>query len=797
MSVAFPDTDEQRKKKAKPKSGGFQSMGLSHVIFKGIIRKGYKVPTPIQRKTIPLLMSGQDVVAMARTGSGKTAAFLIPMFEKLKTHSAKVGVRAIILSPTRELALQTFKFTQELGRFSDLRSVLILGGDNMDGQFGDLHTNPDIIVATPGRFLHLLVEMNLSLVTTEYIVFDEADRLFEMGFAEQLREILARLPDSRQTALFSATLPKVLVDFAKAGLKSPTLVRLDVDTKLPENLQTQFFHVRREDKAALLVYTLRELIPADKMTVIFVASKHHVEFVRELLLALNIACTYSYGALDHTARKINVAKFRAGRVKVLIVTDVAARGIDIPMLDYVINFDFPPAPKLFVHRVGRVARAGRSGTALSFIGADEMPFLIDLHVFLGRKFTPATKRTGDVMDGVFGAVPQALLDEERESVTNLLANSVELTNMLGVMTNSYKLYDKTRTPAAAESVKRAKQVEEIGYAIHPRFLDQLSEGQLEKEMVLKSLSAYKPSQTVFEVNKKPTDPASIMMVEKRAAHEMFRRDPKARRKELLEQADWMRDRTVTAKQHASGLEESTGDDLTEAFSSIVAPGRNRAAIMGKRDADATEGEGKAKRSKVTIEKTEDNNVFIPYQASARAHTNEEGAFARDAHTAVIELNGDEDSTMTQASERKTWDRKKKKFVGASGDQKMIKTESGNKIPATFRSHRYDDWSAKNHAERQRPGEEEDAKTIRRWSKDARTRRRGWHTNNEKDNQQEVQTKKGKKVMKPKIAKRGGEMRAKEQIFKDRKRKERLQDHAAKKQRQRASKGKGKGGGKKR
>jgi hypothetical protein len=225
-------------------------------------------------------------------------------------------------------------------------------------------------------------------------------------------------------------------------------------------------------------------------------------------------------------------------------------------------------------------------------------------------------------------------------------------------------------------VKRAKQVEEIGYAIHPRFLDQLSTGQLEKEMVLKSLSAYKPSQTVFEVNKKPTDPTSIMMVEKRlvqtqtprslsiglttftvfrAAHDMFRRDPIARRKELLEQADWMRDRTVGANQHASGLEQSTGDDLTEAFSSIVAPGRNRAAIMGKRDADNTQvaGDGKAKRSKVTIEKTEDSSVWIPYQASARAN-NEEGAFARDADTAVIELHGDEDATMTQAAERKTW-----------------------------------------------------------------------------------------------------------------------------------------------
>lgn len=164
-------------------------------------------------------------MAMARTGSGKTACFLIPLFEKLKVRSAKAGARALILSPTRELSLQTLKFAKELGRFTDLKTAVILGGDSMEDQFAVLHGNPDIIVATPGRFLHVCVEMELKLNNIEYIVFDEADRLFEMGFGEQLNEVVNRLPDSRQTLLFSATLPKVLVEFAKAGLSDPVLIR--------------------------------------------------------------------------------------------------------------------------------------------------------------------------------------------------------------------------------------------------------------------------------------------------------------------------------------------------------------------------------------------------------------------------------------------------------------------------------------------------------------------------------------------------------------------------------------------
>lgn len=276
------EVDRPRSSKAKT---GFQAMGLSFNMLKGITKRGYKIPTPVQRKTIPLILEGRDVVAMAKTGtsihqfdhqftvstvntpnwrwfhstpikgSGKTACFLIPMFEKLQTRSPNSNARALILSPTRELAVQTFKFIKEIGKYMDLKTILVLGGDPMSAQFQAIHSCPDIIVATPGRFLHLCVEMELKLSAIrkytgawlfasrkfhfhynkwhfsiphppEYVVFDEADRLFEMGFGEQLNETLARLPDSRQMVMFSATLPKMLVDFAKAGLSDPVLIRL-------------------------------------------------------------------------------------------------------------------------------------------------------------------------------------------------------------------------------------------------------------------------------------------------------------------------------------------------------------------------------------------------------------------------------------------------------------------------------------------------------------------------------------------------------------------------------------------
>lgn len=246
--------------KSGKKAGAFQTMGLNTHLLKAITRKGFSVPTPIQRKTIPLILDGQDVVGMARTGSGKTAAFVIPMIEKLKSHSAKVGARAVVLSPSRELALQTLKVVKEMSKGTDLRTTLLVGGDSLEEQFSSMTSNPDIVIATPGRFEHLKVEMGLELSSVRYVVFDEADRLFEMGFAAQLLEIMHSMPSTRQTLLFSATLPKSLVEFARAGLQEPKLVRLDAETKIAPGLESAFFTVKRTDKEGALLHLLQSTL---------------------------------------------------------------------------------------------------------------------------------------------------------------------------------------------------------------------------------------------------------------------------------------------------------------------------------------------------------------------------------------------------------------------------------------------------------------------------------------------------------------------------------------------------------
>ena len=382
-TIAFPggesdDDDESENdapiKKKKGKTGGFQSMDLSSAVYKSVMRKGYRIPTPIQRRAIPPIMAGRDVVAMARTGSGKTAAFLIPMLERLGVHSDTVGVRGLVLSPTRELAMQTHKFCIDLSHFVQpaLRFALLVGGDAVEDQFETLARNPDVMVATPGRLQHVLVDAQLSLQRVEYVVFDEADRLFEMGFASQLDAILASVPTSRQTVLFSATMPSQLAEFTRARLHEPELIRLDLETKISDSLEIVFFKVRPQEKLGALLIVLAQVLSKQEQTIVFVSTRHHVEMIAELLAGASFECAAIYGTLDAAARKIALGKFRAGKAKVLVVTDVAARGIDVPLLDNVVNFDFPPKPKLFVHRAGRAARAGRAGRAVSLVEPEEL-----------------------------------------------------------------------------------------------------------------------------------------------------------------------------------------------------------------------------------------------------------------------------------------------------------------------------------------------------------------------------------------------------------------------------------------
>ncbi|KAG7224063.1 hypothetical protein INR49_015321 [Caranx melampygus] len=542
------------------------------------------------------------------------------------------------------------KFTKELGRFTGLKTALILGGDRMDDQFAALHENPDIIIGTPGRLMHVIKEMNLKLQSVEYVVFDEADRLFEMGFAEQLQEIIRRLPDTRQTLLFSATLPKLLVEFARAGLTEPVLIRLDVDSKLSDQIKLSFFHLRMDNKPAMLLHLLRNVVKPHEQTVVFAATKHHVEYLKELLSSEGLECAYIYSALDQTARKINIGKFVHRKAMVLIVTDVAARGIDIPLLDNVINYNFPPKAKLFLHRVGRVGRAGRSGTAYSMVCPDEMPFVYDLHLFLGRPVQFATPEHTKDSEGVFGRVPQSILDDEGSHLIAAHENSLDLENLQRVSENAYKQYLKSRPNPSSESIRR----------------------------------------TIFEINSNSKTQASEVMRAKRSKDTRLV-DKFSKQKEVLA-ADSSLHQPVKASTadddytHNVGQEED--DDLKGVFSVVVG---------GKRRGPQEDEEGQPKNKK-SRQTGKDEEYYIPYRPKDLTLREEGTAFEQQASSAVLDLMGDEGDRMNQHKKIMKWDRKRKRFVrdtGKEDQKKKIKTDGGQVISnKKNKKNFYEEWKKK-------------------------------------------------------------------------------------------------------
>lgn len=703
-----PDTRElvRAQNKKKKKSGGFQSMGLSFPVYKGVMKKGYKVPTPIQRKTIPVILDGKDVVAMARTGSGKTAAFLLPMFEKLKAPQAQTGARALILTPTRELALQTMKFTKELGKFTRLKTALILGGDSMEDQFAALHENPDIIIGTPGRLMHVITDMNLKLHSVEYVVFDEADRLFEMGFAEQLQEIIRRLPDARQTLLFSATLPKLLVEFARAGLTEPVLIRLDVDSKLSDLIKLSFFYLRVDDKPALLLHLLRNVAKPQEQTVVFAATKHHVEYLNELLTSEGIECAYIYSALDQTARKINIGKFVHRKAMVLLVTDVAARGIDIPLLDNVINYNFPSKAKLFLHRVGRVGRAGRCGTAYSMVCPDEMPYVFDLHLFLGRPVQFATADHTTDSDGVFGRVPQSILDDEGSHLITAHENSLDLQNLHRVSENAYKQYLKSRPNPSTESVRRVKSTDVSSMAVHPLLGFGLEKNELQRLQLVDAIKSYKSKSTIFEINSNSKTPASEVMRKKRSKDNRVVDKFNKQREDVAAGSRLQQSvipRTSAAGDNDDGAQGNgkEEDDLQGVFSEVVG--------VKRRNLQEDEDRPKSKKSRET---GKDEEYYIPYRPkdfnSERGLSlgGEGSHFEQQASSAVLDLMGDEGDRLKQHQKIMRWDRKRKRFVRESGKEeqnKKIRTESGQIVNSKKRKNFYEEWKKKYKVDDAGPG----------------------------------------------------------------------------------------------
>ncbi|KAL3666008.1 hypothetical protein V7S43_008802 [Phytophthora oleae] len=698
--------------------GGFQHLGLSPSVFRGVMAMGYKVPTPIQRKSLPIVLSGKDCVAMARTGSGKTAAFLVPMVEKLKEHSTKIGVRAVILSPTRELAVQTLRFAKLLSKFTSLKMALIVGGEGMDQQFEAIAANPDVIVATPGRLMHLLQEIpDFNLKAVEYVVFDEADRIFEMGFAEQLQEILKNMPTSRQTLLFSATLPKALVQFARAGLSDPELIRLDVENKISENLKMAFFTVRSLDKPALFLYMVREFLPKNDQTIVFAATRHHVEFLHALLAANHIEASCAYGDMDQASRKINLGKFRAKKTNLLIVTDVAARGIDIPLLNNVLNYSFPPTAKLFVHRVGRAARAGRSGTAFSFVDPDETPFMVDLHLYIGRRLEdsspeesagtkPYSLSTMRVEDVHYGAFPNELIDQENEAIQELMRSHPHVSPLVKVCDNAYKAYARTRADPSKNSIRRGKEL--AVKKVHPLFQQEyvLDESKADKAAYIDSLQTFRPPQTIFEIaagahaSAKRSSPGVQMMVKKRKLHgkiiatETTKASDKAKAKEEAAAINAVAEKEEAADAAVDGLTGAKNEEKAEEAEEEVVPAPKKVFLSkherkqlkkrvaaGEKEEEVVKELTAAKESAITSKDEEegegasfkDDDNYIGYMKDGDYTT--EGFLAKSAdggkvnafaearlEEAILDVNPDEAIEMNKKRRILHWDVRKKKFV---------------------------------------------------------------------------------------------------------------------------------------
>ena len=419
--------------------------------------------------------------------------------------------------------------------------------------------------------MHLIVEMNLDLKSVQYVVFDEADRLFEMGFETALTEIINRLPPTRQTLLFSATLPKSLVEFAKAGLQTPKLVRLDAEGKISTDLRMSFFSVKQAEKDACLLFLLRDVIgvplgsnepeevpegkgkkkapsqyAAPHQTLIFVATKHHVEYLTVLLTTAGYSVSQIYGTLDQTARSIQMDRFRRGITNLLVVTDVAARGIDIPVLENVVNYDFPTGARVFVHRVGRTARAGRTGWAWSFLTTPELPYLLDLQLFLGRplKHRVSHEDTRAWSDSlVLGPFPRDAIDQELESIKSLDAEDSSLQSLREIMRKGHGMYERSKGKASQASYKRAKDMSKdpmshglvsTSTPVHPVLFHKSAEGilrtnasedQAEEEKraaLLKVINSFTPVETVFEVAHKThkgkgTETTATLMKERRKA----------------------------------------------------------------------------------------------------------------------------------------------------------------------------------------------------------------------------------------------------------------------------------------
>ena len=351
----------------------FESLGLSTELLRAIAEQGYTEPTPVQEQAIPIILEGADLMARAQTGTGKTAGFTLPLLQKLNASPTKAGqrrpVRALILTPTRELAAQVQESVVSYGKYLPLKSTVVFGGVNINPQISKLRIGVDVLVATPGRLLDHARQKTVDLSKVEFLVLDEADRMLDMGFLPDIKKVMALLPKQRQTLLFSATFSDEIKKLAATFLRTPKTVEI-ARHNTPSELVEQIVHpVDRERKRALLSWMIGE--KNWKQVLVFTRTKHAANRLSKQLSQDGISADAIHGNKSQGARTRALAEFKAGKVRVLVATDIAARGLDIDQLPHVVNFELPNVPEDYVHRIGRTGRAGREGQAVSLVCIDE------------------------------------------------------------------------------------------------------------------------------------------------------------------------------------------------------------------------------------------------------------------------------------------------------------------------------------------------------------------------------------------------------------------------------------------
>ena len=425
----------------------FEQLELIEPIQKALTKEGYTIPTPIQAEAIPYVLDGYDLLGCAQTGTGKTAAFSIPIIQNLyneRQHGKVRGIKALILTPTLELAIQIGESFTAYGKYTGVRHTVIFGGVGQKPQTDALERGVDVLIATPGRLLDLINQGFISLKYLDYFVLDEADRMLDMGFIHDIKRILPLLPKKRQSLFFSATMPPEIERLAGTILHEPQKVEVTPASSTVDKIDQSVYFVEKAEKVSLLTHLLKD--SSLESVLVFTRTKHGADKVARVLAKANIGAEAIHGNKSQTARQRALTNFKDHTTRVLIATDIAARGIDVDHLSHVINYELPNVPETYVHRIGRTGRAGRSGVAYSFCDAEEVPYLKDIQKLIGKQIPVAGGNEFETAD------VKAAVAEKKEAIKQ----ESKRRNMFGSKRDGSFWRNKKRAEAGNQKTAKKK-----------------------------------------------------------------------------------------------------------------------------------------------------------------------------------------------------------------------------------------------------------------------------------------------------------------------------------------------------